>query len=364
MPLWFASLDLRKAFDRVEWKALFEALNEQGLPEEYQHLLAMLYDNQVGTLGQGQYFPIRRGVRQGDVLSALLFNAASEMVMRRWKSRLDSHGIKLSNDAAVERLTNVRFADDLIIYANSLDELTAMLDLLVQEFHTVGLELNAKKSRIYTLDADVVAYDVPFMVDVADGFVEVVRKGNSHVYLGCQYVGDLRSRGKGLLAGRLQAAWDKFHMFRSSLTNKHVDMKLRINLFESVVLPSALYGLSTAPLTAADFEKLDATQRKMLRLMVGFVKLRTDTREDMYRRIKRRLAKIQEHVTIRCWADELRTRKKMLRQRVTQTSSNCLVKLVQAWNPKSLNDSKLQVQPFRGRGRPRTSWWQHVSADA
>ena len=71
-----------------------------------------------------------------------------------------------------------------------------MLDLLVQEFHAVGLELNAKKSRLFTLDEDVVAYDVPFMVDVADGCVEVVRRDCSWVYLGCKYVGDLRSRGK------------------------------------------------------------------------------------------------------------------------------------------------------------------------
>ena len=75
-------------------------------------------------------FDIKRGVRQGDVLSTLLFNAATEMVMRRWKEQLVDHGIKLSRDDGIARLTDVRFADDLIIYANSLEELTHMLDLL------------------------------------------------------------------------------------------------------------------------------------------------------------------------------------------------------------------------------------------
>ena len=39
-PLWFASLDLRKAFDRIEWPALLHALVEQELPTEYQCLLS------------------------------------------------------------------------------------------------------------------------------------------------------------------------------------------------------------------------------------------------------------------------------------------------------------------------------------
>ena len=67
VPLWFASLDLRKAFDRVEWQQMFCALDGQHVPIEYQHLLAMLYNNQTGTVGEATVFDIQRGVRQGDV---------------------------------------------------------------------------------------------------------------------------------------------------------------------------------------------------------------------------------------------------------------------------------------------------------
>ena len=59
-----------------------------------------------------------------------MFNAASEMVLRRWKAKLKAHGFKICAQEDTERLTNVRFADDLIIYANSMQELTEMLDLL------------------------------------------------------------------------------------------------------------------------------------------------------------------------------------------------------------------------------------------
>ena len=91
MPLWFASLDLRKAFDRIEWSELFRSLTELAVPPAYQHLLAMMYDKQVGTLGGPDSFDIRRGVRQGDVLSPLLFNSALEIVMRRWNAVQSRH---------------------------------------------------------------------------------------------------------------------------------------------------------------------------------------------------------------------------------------------------------------------------------
>ena len=85
IPLWLASLDLRKAFDRIEWTQLFEALKDQGVPEEYLSLIATLYDGQVGSLGQQGQFDIKRGVKQGDVLSPVLFNAGLELAIRRWK---------------------------------------------------------------------------------------------------------------------------------------------------------------------------------------------------------------------------------------------------------------------------------------
>ena len=85
VPVWIVSIDLRKAFDRVEHGALFQALRDQNMDPELVALLEMLYQKQIGIVDE-HMFPINRGVRQGDVLSPVLFNAVLEHAMNEWKT--------------------------------------------------------------------------------------------------------------------------------------------------------------------------------------------------------------------------------------------------------------------------------------
>ena len=356
MPLWFASLDLKKAFDRIEWVHLLDALTQQGVPTEYSSLITALYENQTGVLSETEVFGISRGVRQGDVLSPLLFNAALEHCLRRWKSRLGTHGLKMSNVDGKDRLSNVRFADDLTIYANSLPELVEMLDMLVEELRRVGLDLNAKKSKILTLDEATFNAQSPVLVEVADGFIEVLRAGESHKYLGAALPGDLRRRGGTILAHRLQCAWSKFHMFKHALTNRHVDKKLRLRLFDSVVTPCALYGLSTTALTANEVERLAATERKMIRRIVGYTELRDGDWADMHRRLNAKIEKAMALFPARLWREELQKRKQALQTKLMRENNTALPSMVFSWDPAVVKDGKLDDPPKRRRGRPPASW--------
>ena len=92
LPLWMVSIDLRKAFDRILHDPLFDALLAQCVLEGYVQLLAALYSNQQGFVNGSRGFGIYRGVKQGDVISPLLFNAGIEAAFRAWKRRLREHG--------------------------------------------------------------------------------------------------------------------------------------------------------------------------------------------------------------------------------------------------------------------------------
>ena len=83
-PVCFANLGLKKAFDRTESSSLFGVLHSQGVSRPYVNLLAALSGNQTGDVN-GKIFPIQRGVKQGDVISPLSFNAGLEHAIRKWK---------------------------------------------------------------------------------------------------------------------------------------------------------------------------------------------------------------------------------------------------------------------------------------
>ena len=136
IPLWMISLDLRKAFDRIQFRPLFAALRDLGVPESYIHLLGLLYNDQQGTVNGSTLFDILRGVKQSDVISSMLFNAGLETAFRTWKTRLGQHGFLL--DEHMQRLTNTRYADDVMLYAKSAEEVIEMTELLIEELSKVG----------------------------------------------------------------------------------------------------------------------------------------------------------------------------------------------------------------------------------
>ena len=81
----------------------------------------------AGTLSE--WFRVRKGVRQGSVLSPYLFNIIAEMVMREtWE--VYTGGLQIGG----RRISNLRYADDIVFIATSQQDLQELVDRL----HTVN----------------------------------------------------------------------------------------------------------------------------------------------------------------------------------------------------------------------------------
>ena len=167
---------MRKAFDTVAHQALLHALQHQGIANEYIALIASLYKSQSASVNGSRVFSVGRGVKQGDVLSTLLFNCVLDVAFERFKANLTTEELFISNTQA--RVTNIRYADDILLFANSLTELVAMADMLLRELNQIGLKLNTEKTKI--LHCDLIEDDAELaFIEINDELVEILDPSKS-----------------------------------------------------------------------------------------------------------------------------------------------------------------------------------------
>ena len=98
--IYLCFIDYIKPFDCVDHNKLWKILKEMGIPDHLNCLLRNLYAGQEAIVRTGHettdWFQIRKGVRQGCILSPCLFNLYAEYIMRN--ARLDEAqaGIKIA----------------------------------------------------------------------------------------------------------------------------------------------------------------------------------------------------------------------------------------------------------------------------
>ena len=72
---------------------------------------------------QTDWFQIRKGVRQGCILSPCLFNLYAECIMQNARLEEAQAGIKIAG----RNIKNLRYADDMTLMAESEEELKIFL---------------------------------------------------------------------------------------------------------------------------------------------------------------------------------------------------------------------------------------------
>ena len=104
-----------------------------GIPDHLTCLLRNLYAGLEATVrtehGTTDWFQIRKGVRQGCILSPCLFNFYAEYIMRNAGLEKAEAGIKIAR----RNINNLRYADDTTVMAESEEELKNLLIKVKEE---------------------------------------------------------------------------------------------------------------------------------------------------------------------------------------------------------------------------------------
>jgi endonuclease/exonuclease/phosphatase family metal-dependent hydrolase len=270
LPLCLAFVDYEKAFDSIETWAVLQSLQRCQVDCRYIEVLKCLYENATMSVRlqnrSSKPIPLQRGVRQGDVISPKLFTAALEDVFKTlvWR-RL---GINING----EYITHLRFADDIVVLAETMEDLSTMLDDLSKASERVGLRMNMDKTKIMSN-----LHVAPIPISIGHFTLEVV---DEYIYLG-QTVQLGRSNFEKEVNRRIRLGWAAFGRLRH-IFSSNIPQCLKTRVFDQCVLPVMTYGTETWSLTMGLIRRLKVTQRAMERAMLG-ISLRDRIRNEAIR---------------------------------------------------------------------------------
>ena len=135
--LYMAFVDLEKAFDRVPRKVLWWAMRKLGVDEWLVKLVQAMYTNARCRVRVGDSysddFSVKVGVHQGSVLSPLLFIIVLEALSREFRTGCP---------------WELLYADDLVIIAESMEELEVKLEQWKKGMEAKGLRVNMAKTKV------------------------------------------------------------------------------------------------------------------------------------------------------------------------------------------------------------------------
>ena len=159
-----------------------------------------------------------------------------ESDLKRWQEK--QKGIRLS-DKTEDCLTNLRFADDVLLFSTSLEKLQEMLCEFKTSTEAVGLGIHPDKTKNLSNQNKVKAKEI----SVNDIKIEVLAKGDSARYLGQKITFEQQETEE--IKNRLKAAWAAFHKYRQELTSKDERLCHRLRLFGMIITPTLTYASGT-----------------------------------------------------------------------------------------------------------------------
>ena len=382
--LYFAFVDLEKAFDRVPRRVLWWALRKVGVPEWIVKVVMAMYGNSTTRIrvngGYGNSVGVNVGVHQGSVLSPLLFIIVLEALSREFRTGCP---------------WELLYADDLMIADENPVQLEAKLSEWKKNLDTHGLRVNMGKTKVL-----ISGTGMETLKDSGKYPCGVCRKGvggNSIFCEGCShwihhkcseirgrlvedpsfrcarcrgtarpidarpatefavggesveivdsfcYLGDSTCAGGGCsraVTTRVRCGWGKFRQLLPLLVSKSISWHRKGQLFSACVRRVMLHASECWAPTKKDLDKINRTDRSMIRWICN-VRLTDRVHTDV---LLERL-KLQPIETIlRCgrlrWYGHVQRSSEWINQVTT-----------------------LDVDGTAPRGRPRKTWQQVIDDD-
>ena len=139
--LYITFVDFEKAFDSAHRESLWKIMESYGIPCKIIHMVQMLYeDSECAVLDEGEeseWFKVKTGVKQGDVMSGFIF-----LIVVDWIMRNTTAGNKTGNFTS--KLEDLDFANDIALMSSCYTHMQTKTRQLNQFAARTGLRINKK----------------------------------------------------------------------------------------------------------------------------------------------------------------------------------------------------------------------------
>ena len=230
--LYLNFVDFEKAFDSVHRESLWKLLRLYGLPSKIIDVIRILHDGFQCSVavnnGQTDWFPVTSGLKQGCMLSPLLFLVAIDLVMRE-TTRDQDLGIRWRME---NKLDDLDYADDLCLISSTHQHIQEKTAKLNETSRSLGLNINRKKTKVMRINArnnNTVQVNGEQLEEV-DTFT---------------YLGSIVATSGGTdedITSRINKARHVFAILKPVWTSSQMTIRTKLRIFNSNVKSVLLYG--------------------------------------------------------------------------------------------------------------------------
>lgn len=148
-------VDIAKAFDTLEWSFLLKVLKQFGFNDVFCNWIeVILHSANLSISINGKhygFFKCKRGVRQGDPLSPLLFCLAEDVLSRSIGNLVDQGKLDLIKGSRNHCVpSHTLYADDIMVFCKAkAASIQALKDLFQRYAAVSGQMVNPAKSTMY-----------------------------------------------------------------------------------------------------------------------------------------------------------------------------------------------------------------------
>jgi ribonuclease HI len=274
--LWVLFQDMKKAFDSVDPAALMLSLKRLRIPSEYIKLHQNIYDTRstciITDLGLTEYYKPQSGVPQGGVECPLHWLLFYDPLLTFLQKKHTGFLMKATLKHPLPSLTitsecntpALAYVDDLTYVAGYKSEMEKITSDALFWLKCIGLEVNAKKTKLIVLNEAESTKSIDFTFDGSQ--IQRQLPGQGERLLGVHLSSDMKFNTQKELI--LQSVKD----FVNQLENKSITDQMASYLINRVLIPSILYRNKLGALSDKNIKHIDSQLRTLMAHKAGHSK--------------------------------------------------------------------------------------------